>query len=418
MRFLKTESSFMVKMLRNTVLILFVVVFISVIYNMKNRESDTESALIAEATASAEFKGVFIRAEQPMKYSGSGVLVYNVSDGGKLGKGSVIAEAYPDGSQITVRREEAAVEKQLDLLKKIQNPGTRESAQPAELSESIEEIYRNLMLCRDKQDYKEISNLKDELVVNMSTYQIITGEVKDFSQQIIDLQHELNKLKLQEKTSSEVVTSPRSCYFVSYCDGYEETLNKSALDSLTADQLLEITDERSDDPKVVGKLIDGYNWYLAGVVDNSHQEYKVGDYVRIRPESSQDIFSAEVLDIRDDGNQKKSVLILACREFSSELVQHRTENIELVRGTYRGLKVPREAIRFVTAEETTGEGENATTTEVTYKGVYVLKGEQVQFKKIDVIYEGSNYVLSSLDHTGDDSYLVLYDDIMIEGVDD
>ena len=389
MRFLKTESSFMVKMLRNTVLILFVVVFISVIYNMKNRESDTESALIAEATASAEFKGVFIRAEQPMKYSGSGVLVYNVSDGGKLGKGSVIAEAYPDGSQITVRREEAAVEKQLDLLKKIQNPGTRESAQPAELSESIEEIYRNLMLCRDKQDYKEISNLKDELVVNMSTYQIITGEVKDFSQQIIDLQHELNKLKLQEKTSSEVVTSPRSCYFVSYCDGYEETLNKSSLDSLTADQLLEITDERSDDPKVVGKLIDGYNWYLAGVVDNSHQEYKVG-----------------------------SVLILACREFSSELVQHRTENIELVRGTYRGLKVPREAIRFVTAEETTGEGENATTTEVTYKGVYVLKGEQVQFKKIDVIYEGSNYVLSSLDHTGDDSYLVLYDDIMIEGVDD
>ena len=98
MRFLKTESSFMVKMLRNTVLILFVVVFISVIYNMKNRESDTESALIAEATASAEFKGVFIRAEQPMKYSGSGVLVYNVSDGGKLGKGSIIAEAYPDGT--------------------------------------------------------------------------------------------------------------------------------------------------------------------------------------------------------------------------------------------------------------------------------------------------------------------------------
>ena len=105
------------------------------------------------------------------------------------------------------------------------------------------------------------------------------------------------------------------------------------------------------------------------------------------------------------------------REFSRDLVQHRTEDIELVRGTYRGLKVPREAIRFVTAEETTGEGDDAVTREVTYKGVYVLKGEQVQFKKIDVIYEGSDYVLSSLEHIGDDSYLVLYDDIMIEGVD-
>ena len=79
--------------------------------------------------------------------------------------------------------------------------------------------------------------------------------------------------------------------------------------------------------------------------------------------------------------------------------------------------MPREAIRFATTEETSGEGDNAVTKEVTYKGVYVLNGEQVVFKKIDVIYEGSDYVLSSLEHTGDDSYLVLYDDIMIEGVD-
>ena len=61
MRFTKTDSGLAVKILRNTVLILFFVIFISIVYNFRNRESDTESALIAEATASVEFKGVFIR---------------------------------------------------------------------------------------------------------------------------------------------------------------------------------------------------------------------------------------------------------------------------------------------------------------------------------------------------------------------
>jgi hypothetical protein len=51
-----------------------------------------------------------------------------------------------------------------------------------------------------------------------------------------------------------------------------------------------------------------------------------------------------------------------------------------------------------------------------YKGVYIREGEQVEFRKIDVIYEGSDYVLSAV-HNEDSSYLSLYDDIMIEGVD-
>ena len=113
----------------------------------------------------------------------------------------------------------------------------------------------------------------------------------------------------------------------------------------------------------------------------------------------------------------------------------------MIKGDFRGLKVPREAIRFADvtekttspaaeaeaapeaetapAEETTAPTEapaSEAETKVNTKGVYILKGEQVTFKKIDVIYEGSDYVLSKV-HEDDPSYLALYDDIMIEGVD-
>jgi len=417
MRFTGTESNMLVKILRNTVIVLFLIIFVSVIYNQKNRESDTESALISEATAVSEFRGVFITDEKPLTYNGRGILSYSVPDGGKLGSGSVIAAAYPDDSQIKRNREQAALERELDILLKIQNPGTRESAQPSELSASISENYREFLFCRDRMDLSGVRRVKDELIVQMSTYQIITNEVTDFSQQVIDIQSRLDQLKRQSAKPLETVSADRSGYFVSYCDGYENKLTVDTLDTLTADQIEQVTDTRLDDPKTVGKLVSGYNWYLAGVVDNTRQEYKVGDYVRIRPESSPDSFTAEIRDIRSGDDPKRAVLILACREFSSGLVQHRCENIELIRGDFRGLKVPREAIRFATTEETEGEGESAVAKEVTYKGVYVLNGEKVEFKKIDVIYEGSDYVLSSIDHAGDESYLALYDDIMIEGVD-
>lgn len=407
----------MVKILRNTVLVLFLVIFISIVYNFRNRESDTVSALIAEATASKEFKGVFIRDETPIPCSANGVLSYNVSDGGKIGKGTVVAQVYPNEEQITVNRNIEKLTKELEILRKIQNPGTQESVQPAALSESIKENYRSLILNRDLGDHGSVENVAETMLVQLSTYQIITNEVENFNQEISDLESELAELKKQPRQVIESIVSPKSAYFVSYCDGYEGELSSKTLDKLTIARISEINDNRNANDYVVGKLVDGYCWYLAGVVDNSRKEYKVGNRVKIRLASSADVFDTEIYDIRDEGDPSQSIIILSCSQFSYDLVQHRAENIELIRGEYKGLKVPREAIRFRTSsgeeEETSGDVDTGETSE---KGVYIRKGEQILFKKIDVIYEGSDYVLSKI-YDEDDSYLALYDDILLEGDD-
>ncbi|MBR3283301.1 MAG: hypothetical protein IKI56_08410 [Ruminococcus sp.] len=421
MRFAKSEGSIMVKILRNTVLVLFLVIFISIVYNFRNRESDTVTALIAEATASKEFKGVFIRDETPLPCSANGVLSYNVSDGGKIGKGTIVAQVYPNEEQISVKRNIDKLTRELDILKKIQNPGTQESVQPAALSENIKENYRNLVLCRDLGDHSGVEETAETMLVQLSTYQIITNEVENFNQQISDLEKELEELKKQPRQPIESIISPKSAYFVSYCDGYEGELTSKTLDKLTIARLSEINDNRSENQYVVGKLVDGYCWYLAGVVDNSRKEYKIGNHVKIRLASSAEYYDTEIYDIRDEGDPANSIIILSCSQFSYDLVQHRAETIELIRGEYKGLKVPREAIRFRTSaeevQETSESGEeNAETAETTEKGVYIRKGEQIEFKRIDVIYEGSDYVLSKI-HDEDNSYLALYDDILLEGDD-
>lgn len=414
MRFFRTDGSPMVKIMRNIVLILFVVIFISIVYNFRNRESNTESALIAEATASREFKGVFIRDEIPVKYSGNGVLSYKVSDGGKLGKGSVIAEVYSDENQISMNRQIESLSKELAILEKIQNPGTHESAQPSSVSSGIEESYRSLLLYRDTGDHESFAAAKEDLIVRMSTYQIITNEVTGFDQQISDIKEKLQQLRGQSAKPVETVSSDRPAYFVSYCDGYEDVLNTQNMESLTIAKINEISDDRQNGSDIVGKLVEGYNWYIAGVVDNSRKEYNIGSYVRLRLESSSEYVNALIYKVYDEGDPRQSIIILQCSLFNYDLVQHRTEKIELIVDDYRGLKVPREAIRFEKQKEVDENGNE--TGQVPVKGVYILKGEQIEFKKIDVNYEGSDYVLSKI-HEDDKSYLALYDDIIIEGVD-
>lgn len=417
MRFFRSEGSPMVKIMRNMVLILFVVIFISIVYNFRNKESNTESALIAEVTDARQFKGVFIRDEIPVTYNGNGVLSYKVSDGGKLGKGSIIAEAYPDENQIAINRQIESLSKELAILEKIQNPGTLESAQPSSVSAGIEESYRSLLLCRDTGNREAFETSKEDLIVRMSTYQIITNEVSGFDQQISDIEAELQQLKDKSVKPVETVSSDRPAYFVSYCDGYEGELTSKNLDALTIGRIGEITDDKQSDPSVVGKLVEGYNWYIAGVVDNSRKEYNIGSNVKIRLESSSEYVDAVIYNIRDEGDPEQSIIILECSLFNYDLVQHRTEQVEIIMGeNYRGLKglkVPREAIRFEKQKKVDESGEPAG--EESVKGVYILKGEQIEFKKIDVIYEGSDYVLSEI-HEDDRSYLALYDDIMTEGV--
>ena len=63
--------------------------------------------------------------------------------------------------------------------------------------------------------------------------------------------------------------SDRSAYFVSYADGYEEELTMDKLSSITPELIGSVKDSGPvDEGNIVGKLIDGYEWYAAGIIDN------------------------------------------------------------------------------------------------------------------------------------------------------
>ena len=100
----------------------------------------------------------------------------------------------------------------------------------------------------------------------------------------------------------------------------------------------------------------------------------------------------------ESDNPEESIIILSCDELTYNLVQRRSERVEIVLNDYEGIKVSRDAIRFNKENE---------------KGVYILLGQRIAFKKINPIYECDEYILSQI--TSDTDYISVYDDIILKG---
>ena len=407
------------RILRGLLLVFAVVMVFSIVWHLLFRGYETENAIYYEVSDAAAFQGVYIRDETPLTVSGSGAVRYLASDGAKLGVGSVIAEIYDSEAQISLRRRIAEKEAALELLTRIENPGTTQHAQPVSLASSIGEQYRALVRARERGEYAALAQNKRELTVLMSTYDKITKPDVDFYGRMAALEEEIRSLKAELTPPVQTVKADRSAYFVSYADGYENSLTPASMTRLTSEAIAAVTDEgRAEEPAgklVIGKLIDGYSWYIAGVFDNTKLRLSAGGTASAKLESLGYNLTVTAETLIAGADPTKTFAVFRCDQLTREIVQHRTERVEILRNTVRGIKVPRSAIRFKEVTETV-KHEDGTTEEVTSneKGVYVRIGETAEFRRIKEVYEDDSFYLSSL--TAGNGYVALYDEIIVKGV--
>lgn len=408
------------RILKMLLLVFAVVLAFSIFYHLFFTNYETENAIYYEASDTSGFQGVYIRDEDVEWYSGTGAVRYCVSDGAKLGVGSVIAEIYSSGEQIDLRGRIAEKQEELSVLEKIENPGTSENAQPANLAQLIDEQYKSMIRLREQRDYSGMTAAKQDMTVLMSTYEKVTDATVDYTDRIVALEDEIARLNAQLAAPEMTITADRSAYFVSFVDGYEDILTVDNRRTLTPEQIASVSDDGTGvdagvQGQAIGKLIDDYKWYIVGVFDNRKLRLSEGDTATVRLESIPQTVQVRVESLFSTGDIGQTQCIFLCDQLTHDTVQHRTERVEIIRDTVEGIRVPRSAIRFKTlTEEVTDEEGNTSTVTNDYMGVYVLVGETAEFRKIDVIYEDENYYLSSLD--AGSGYIALYDDIIVKGV--
>lgn len=356
--------------------------------------------MLYTAREKASFKGVYIRNETVLEYDGNGVIGYAESDGSKVAKNSVVASVYNSERELMLEQTIEKYKQELKLLQKAQNKGTVQVAQPEFLSQQISRKYSNIAVAAEQKDYETIESERSELLTLMNIMKIVVKKETDYNDRINFLESQITSLESQLGAPAKSLTVDSEGYFVSYVDGYEDSFNFDSIDTLTPEKIAEVKDEKitAETSDKIGKIIDGYKWKMAGVIDNSKKRYTAGTKAMLKIESSPDLIEVTIDEVLSTSNPEQSIIIISCDELTYEYVQHRSERAELILNEYIGVKVPREAIRFLNGE----------------KGVYIQMGQQIDFRKINVIFEGDDYVLS--ENTTESGYLTLYDDIVVEGI--
>lgn len=388
------------------VLILSIFMLVTVFHQFVQVFEDdykTETATVYSSAEKVSFNGVYVRNETVVKGGKNGVLSYPSQDGSKVAKDSVVAYVYKNADDIYINQQIDALRTEVEILKKEQSPGTTVVAQPEFISSLIEEKYRTITTLAARNELNSLRAESDNLQMLMGIYQIVIGEESDYNDRIEQLEKQIKLLEARQNDPIDIITVPNSGYFISYVDGYESILSTDKLSSITADEIKEvIKNEGYNAAKVsknaVGKIVDDYEWNLVGIVDPKAASFNPGKEVKIKLSSTPDLLTAKITDVIETDDPSESMIVLSCEKLNFNLVQYRTERVEIILDDFNGLKVPREAIRFNKNNE---------------KGVYVLLGQRIAFKRVDVIYECDDYLLSAI--TSDTSYISVYEDIIISG---
>lgn len=364
---------------------------------------ETETATLYSSAEKVSFKGIYVRNETVVKSSTNGVLSYPELDGNKIAKDSVVAYVYKSAEDIYINQRIEALNQEVELLEKEQNPGTTAVVRPEFISALIEEKYQTITSLIARNDLSQLAEERKNFQSLLGIYQIIVGEETDYSDRIDRLSKEIEELEKKKSQPIDVITVPDSGYFISYADGYENVLSPDKLSGITVDKVKEIIENDGyDSTKVsknaVGKIVNGYEWKLIGLINENDAFFRTGQDVTVKLSSTPDTVNAVIEDIIESEDSKESIIVLSCEKLNYNLVQCRTERVELILNDYSGIKVPREAIRFNKNNE---------------KGVYILQGQKIAFKKLDVIYECDDYLLSKVN--SDTGYISVYDDIITSG---
>lgn len=368
------------------------------IYYRLHDRHDTEEAVLVTINEDIPFKGVIIRDETVITYDGEGVLDYAYPDGSKISVGNTVAEVYPSDDAIVTNNKMAALDEQIEALKTSQDPGLTQSVQPETIKQNLDKEYKTLLANIVSQDYEAVSRSKKSMSQALNIYGIATGSEDNYDSTLKRLTDQRNALAQNASKATGRITASTTGYFVSYADGYEDKLSKKDIAYLTEKDVKNaIKKKREPEKNAIGKMFTDYSCYIAGVIETDPRITE-GAVLQMATNSSKNIYDVKVVSAKTTGENNEMLVVFSCDRLDETLVESRVKSFKLIFDEYQGIKVPRDAIRFRGLD----------------KGVYVILGKDITFKKIDVIYEGDDFVLSK--NTAKEDYLLLYDQILLEVV--
>lgn len=384
----------------------------------------TENAEQVTVTDKIYSNGYIIRDETYINNDSGGVVSYNVDDGDEVQKSCAVASVYSTEEDAVARTKAASLKESMNALTKLEQTRRSNTEGIETIKNSITTNLETYLYNINNANFGKLDSNINSIINSVNHYQSFTGKTTSFKSEIASLQAQINELEGSSGDSIAEITAPKAGYFVTVCDGYENSYNYSKIGNLTLDNLKNI--KKSSVPNnTIGKVISSLNWYIAcEITDDEATSLTLwGDDVTVDfSDASSNTVPASIYKIVQYNNSDKALAIFQCTYMDESLSEIRQEPVEIGMGTYSGLRVSKKAIHDDYVEKVTYDDNGKEHKESKkVQGVYVLYGSEVQFKEISILYAGNDFVLCDPSPADgilfSDETISLYDQVITEGED-
>ncbi|MDR3644469.1 MAG: HlyD family efflux transporter periplasmic adaptor subunit [Clostridia bacterium] len=342
--------------------------------------------------------GFVLRNETLITTKAGGIVDYLVSDGERVEKGGAVASVYPTAEQAEIEREIRQLDNRIKQLQITAVAGNTMAVDINVLDADIGDKFSQIASLAGDTNVNGLSDAETEFLNLLNEKQIVTGKVTGFTKELAQLQEQRKSLVARRSNSISTITSPISGYFVSQVDGYEGSFNLSKLSAITAAQVDALLAAKPSAVSAAGKVISSYEWYIVcSPSPDDAQRLHSGVSVGVSfPFTTGGDLPATVTALNRDASNRYAA-VLTCDFMTSDLAGTRSGDIRITLGSYTGVRVENSELCV----------ENGV------RGVYILDGDIVRFRTLQVLYSGDDFVISKNDPS--DGKLLQANDLIIVG---
>lgn len=391
-----------------TVLVLatFVYLFHDAVRNNRDRY-DTETADEVVEQEKLELKAFLVRDEEYINQKTTGTVVPLIKDGMRVASGDAVARVCAsdeDAANVSALLE---AKESLARYQEISEQTELNALDMEKLNKTIDASFTELVRTSNSGDFSELSRNIEELENKLASKQILKDGTIDLTAKFNELNSKIQTLESKSINTSDVL-APLSGYYISNLDGYENAMDYNKISDLTVSEAEKLFEKKPGDVSgQMGKIVGSYKWYLVTVMDSKYSLLmSEGEKMKINmPYYGFKNVEVVVEKISTTQNDKVAVAF-SCNMMNETYANMRTEDIELVFKEYTGYKINSSAIR----REKDEKGKEVDV-------VYILRGDIMNARVIDIIYDAGDYVIVSEGSKATSGYRPIkrYDEVIVKG---
>ena len=348
------------------------------------------------------------RNEEVLSTENIGLVDTLVENGTKVGKNVSVAKVWStDMSQDELASAQLKLSRINRSIRILENSQLKAGTPLSEANKYRAEylaLYGEISAATQAGNLDRIPALEEKLLVALNRYVSLIGETDQTKAHLQSLRDEKQTL-IGGASATEVKSETSSGLFYDhdYVDGFEGIFTTQALEDLTPETLHELVESTPDHPEgqTVGKLVYGYEWYVALELSPSVAAgFRVGREYRFTFPENDDATAKLTLTKMVTGAD--SVLaVFVCESHPSDFLFYRKQTVEITIGESEGFYIP----------------ETALVTQNGMTGVYVFEESTVRFRQADIIWRGEGYAIAALPGEGSLTALKENDILIVSGKD-